>query len=200
MNKLRNIFTDFFGFFSSKRTKYQKIENEFIKPIDEDIEFNNEFSKDKLNYESMAKKTVITRVLEVETSDAIVEFPQNRTLLVEQLTDNPPAKAEVKKDLRTMEDVFNYYKPNVQMEFENPDGQTKKEILNFNEVRDFEMDGIMKNSAFLKDLANEKENYLKIEKQLRVNKVLRDAITDPNSKAALIKSLQALLKELQDAK
>jgi hypothetical protein len=148
----------------------------------------------------MAKKTVITRVLEVETSDAIIEFPQNRTLLVEQLTDEAPAKAEVVKGLRTMEDVFRHYKPNVKLEFEDPTGQSKKETLQFNELRDFEKDGLMKNSEFLKDLGSEKENYLKIEKQLRANKVLREAISDADSKASLISSLQALLKEIQEAK
>lgn len=158
------------------------------------VDYNNE------NLSSMAKKTVITRVLEVETSDAIVEFPQNRTLLVEQLTDEPPAKAEVVKGLRTMEDVFRHYKPNVKLEFEDPGGQSKKETIQFNELRDFEKDGLMKNSEFLKSLGNEKENYLKIEKQLRANKVLRDAISDPESKASLISSLQALLKELQETK
>lgn len=152
------------------------------------------------NFISMAKKTVITRVLEVETSDAIIEFPQNRTLLVEQLTDEPPAKAEIKKGLRTMEDVFNHYKPNVKLEFEDSNGQSRKETLAFNELRDFEMDGLIKNSQFLKDLGTEKENYFKIEKQLRANKVLREAISDPESKTSLILSLQALLKELQDVK
>lgn len=152
------------------------------------------------NFISMAKKTVITRVLEVETSDAIIEFPQNRTLLVEQLTDEPPAKAEVVKGLRTMEDVFRHYKPNVKLEFEDPNGQSKKETLHFNELSDFEKDGLMKNSEFLKDLGTEKENYLKIEKQLRANKVLREAISDAESKASLISSLQALLKELQENK
>ncbi|MHC1774095.1 MAG: hypothetical protein AB9834_01660 [Lentimicrobium sp.] len=166
------------------------------------VSFNQNTENNSINEKnkSMARKTVITRVLEVETSDAIIEFPQNRTLLVEQLTDEPPAKAEVVKGLRTMEDVFNKYKPVVKLEFEDPNGQTVKEAMAFNELRDFEMDGLIKNSQFLKDLKNKKEDYLKIEKQLRANKVLREAISDPESKADLIKSLQALLKELQDVK
>jgi hypothetical protein len=172
------------------------IKNEDSISLNKNIEnsFNNK------NNKSMARKTVITRVLEVETSDAIIEFPQNRTLLVEQLTDEPPAKAEVVKGLRTMEDVFNKYKPSVKLEFEDPNGQTTKETMTFNELRDFEMEGLIKNSQFLKELKNKKEDYIKIEKQLRANKVLREAISDPESKADLIKSLQALLKELQDVK
>ena len=161
---------------------------------------NNDHDIQHENATKMARKTVITRVLEVETSDAIIEFPQNRTLLVEQLTDEPPAKAEVVKGLRTMEDVFKKFQPAIKHEFEDPNGQTKKETLSFGELRDFEMDGLIKNSQFLKDLKNQKEDYLKIEKQLRANKVLREAISDAGSKADLIQSLQALLKELQNVK
>jgi hypothetical protein len=185
-----------------KRLKSSSEEKINIEKYNDFKENNINFNEDYLNENliSMAKKTVITRVLEVETSDAIIEFPQNRTLLVEQLTDEPPAKAEVVKGLRTMEDVFRHYKPNVKLEFEDPTGQSKKETLHFNELRDFEKDGLMKNSEFLKDMGTEKENYLKIEKQLRANKVLREAISDSDSKASLINSLQALLKELQDVK
>jgi hypothetical protein len=164
------------------------------KPI---VELNdNYFSKTN----SMAKKTVITRVLEVETSEAIVEFPQNRALVVEQLTDDPPAKAEIIKNLRTMEDVFVHFKPNVNVEFEDLQGQTKKENLSFNELRDFELEGMIKKSDFLKELGLLKDSYEKIEKQLRTNKVLRDAVSDSESRNALIQSMQALLKELKDSK
>lgn len=147
----------------------------------------------------MAKKTVITKVMDVETNESIIEFPQNRSLLIEQLTNDPPPKAEIIKGLRNMDDVFSHFKPSVKMDFEGMEGQTKKETLSFNEMRDFELDGLMKNSAFLKQLELLKDNYSKIEKQLRTNKVLREALSNPESREALIKSLQALLKELQDA-
>ena len=88
-----------------------------------------------LKTDFMPRKTVITKVHDVETSDAIIEFPQNRALIVEQLSYNPPAKAEIVKNVRTMEDVFNHFKPNVNLEFEDMMGQTKKETMSFNELR-----------------------------------------------------------------
>lgn len=192
------------------RSLLEKVDNDKEKrdqtPIQEekivDVEINNTDNSNNSNTIelSMAKKTVITKVMDVETSDSIVEFPQNRTLLMEQLTDEAPVKPEIVKGLRTMDDVFDHYKPNVKVEFEDPDGQSKKETLSFNSLRDFEKDGLIKNSEFLKELGQKKENYERIEKQMRANKVLRDAVSDSESKAAMIKSLQALLKELQDAK
>ncbi len=153
------------------------------------------------NIISMAKKTVITKVMDVETSDAIVEFPQNRTLLVEQFTDKAPSKAEIIKGLRNTADLFEHFKPGIKdMEFEGPEGESKREDLVFKNLRDFEKDGLMQNSEFLNDLGQKIENYKKIEKQLKTNKMLRDAITDTDSRQALIHSLQAILKELQDAK
>ncbi len=163
---------------------------------------NSNDSDDKTqNIISMAKKTVITKVMDVETSDAIVEFPQNRTLLVEQFTDKAPAKAEIVKGLRNTADLFEHFKPNIKdMEFESPDGESKREDLFFRSLRDFEKDGLMQNSEFLNDLGQKIANYNKVEKQLKTNKMLRNAIADPDSRQALINSLQAILKELQDAK
>ena len=67
----------------------------------------------------MAKKTVITEVQDVEVGEAILEFPQNRTLMVEQLTHDDPSRPEVVKGLKTVEDVFEQFKPNVDVEFQD---------------------------------------------------------------------------------
>lgn len=188
-----SIFRKLFGVFFSETIKKQ---NENINETENIGTYY--FINPDLTETSMAKKTVITRVLEVETNDAIVEFPQNRTLLAEQLTNDSPTRAEIVKGLRTLEDVFTHFKPDVKLEFEDPGGQTKKETLAFNELKDFEMEGLMKNSDFLKDMGKQKERFMQIDKQFRTNKVLRDAVSDEDSRKALINALQALLKELQD--
>ena len=38
------------------------------------------------------KKSVISKVLDAEVVDGIIEFPQNKTLYVEQFTDMAPVK------------------------------------------------------------------------------------------------------------
>ncbi len=196
-----NIFKQLFKTLAKQVSKHEDKDQQLEKTSENDETEKDDYESNKSTKISigMAKKTVITKVLDVETSDAIVEFPQNRTLIAEQLTDEAPVKPEIVKGLRTMDDIFNYYKPNVKVEFEDPDGQTKKETLHFDNLRDFEKEGLIKNSEFLKELGLNRESYMKIEKQLRTNKVLRDAISDPESRIALIKSLQALLKELKDA-
>ena len=40
----------------------------------------------------MAKKTVISKVLDAEAVDGIIEFPQNKTLYIDQFTDMAPVR------------------------------------------------------------------------------------------------------------
>lgn len=144
----------------------------------------------------MAKKTVITEVQDVEVMESVLEFPQNRALLTEQLTYEPPAKPEIVSDLKTMDDVFEHYKPKVEVEFQDSDGVPKKEELNFNNVGDFGVKGITEQSDFLKSLNVQKDQYKKIIKQLKSNSQLKQVLADVESKQSMLNAIHALLKEL----
>lgn len=144
----------------------------------------------------MAKKTVITQVQDVEVNESIIEFPQNKSLMVEKLTNDDATKPEIVHGLQSMDDVFNHYKPNVKVEFEDGEGASKKEELKFNNLGDFGTKGITAQSEFLKDLETQKETYLNIVKQLKGNAQLRKAISESESKEALLDAMKALLKEL----
>lgn len=148
----------------------------------------------------MAKKTVITQVQDVEVNESIIEFPQNRALITEQLTYNEPAKPEIARGLKTVDEVFEHYKPKVDVEFQNSEGGTKKEALSFNNLADFGVKGLTAQSEFLKELDMQKNEYQKIIKQLKTNKQLRQVISDIESKKALLNSILALLKELEATK
>ncbi len=135
-----------------------------------------------------------------DANEAIQQIPQNRTLLVEKLTENQPIKPEVVKGLKTVEDVFEHYKPEVGVDFEDEDGVGKKETLKFNNLGDFGAKGITRQSKFLKDLNTEKEQYVKIIKQLKTNKILKAALTDTDAKQALLESIRALISEIEEKK
>lgn len=135
-----------------------------------------------------------------EAAEALQEIPQNRTLLIEKLTHNQPVKAEMIKGLKKIDDVFDHYQPNVEMEFSNKDGVQSKETLNFTNLGDFGRNGIINQSDFLKDLDTEKEQYVKIVKQLKTNKILKAALTNPEAKEALLTSIQTLISELESNK
>lgn len=137
--------------------------------------------------------------VKLDASEAIAEIPQNKTLLIEKLTANAPVKPQVVTGLKTVEDVFSHYQPNISLEFEDAEGREKKEKLTFKHLGDFGLKGVTSQSEFLSDLTTEKEQYQKIMKALKTNKVLRAALEEPSSKKAVINAIKGLLNELEQS-
>ncbi|MEN8118030.1 MAG: hypothetical protein ABFS16_13685 [Bacteroidota bacterium] len=135
-----------------------------------------------------------------DASEAFADIPQNRTLLCEKLTGDAPIKPEVVGGLQTVDDVFEQYKPEVNVDFEDNEGSSKQETLSFKGLSDFGVKGITAQSEFLKDLTIEKEQYQKIVKQLKSNKLLRKTLENPDTKVDLLGVMYALIKELEEGK
>jgi hypothetical protein len=68
------------------------------------------------------------------------------------------------------------------------------ENLKFKNLGDFGTKGITAQSSFLTGLETEKDQYQKIVKQLKTNKILKAALEDPDAKKALHDTLQSLIK------
>lgn len=135
-----------------------------------------------------------------DANEAFADIPQNRTLMVEKLTNDPPVKPEMLTGLKTIEEVFDHFQPAVDIEFEDTDGVTKKENIKFSNLGDFGSKGITRQSKFLQDLHTEKDQYIKIAKQLKTNKILKAAIADPEAKQSVLDAIRALLTELEENK
>lgn len=138
--------------------------------------------------------------VKTDASEAFADIPQNRTLMAEKLTKDAPVKPEIVHGLQTVEQVFAHYKPNISVDFEDADGVTKKESLSFSNLGDFGVKGITEQSEFLKDSASQKEEYLKIIKQLKSNKILKSALADTEAKKALLDTIHAMIAELKSNK
>lgn len=134
-----------------------------------------------------------------DASEAMSEIAQNRTLMVEKLTDEAPFKPEIVKGLTSVDDVFNHYQPTVDVEFEDAEGVGKEETLSFNSLADFGVKGITAQSEFLKDLTGQKEQFLKIIKQLKSNKLLRKALENKETKESMLNVIYAMVREIEEA-
>lgn len=134
--------------------------------------------------------------VKMDASEAIADIPFNRTLLVEKLTAEDPINPEKVEKLETIEQVFEHFKPNMDVEFENEDGEDIVENFKFKTVADFLVKNLTTNSPFLKDLENQKDFYNKTIKQLRSNKILQRALQNADTKAAFVEALQGLISEL----
>jgi len=135
--------------------------------------------------------------LKIDASEGISNIPDNRSMIVEHLTSEEPIQPEAVFGLNTIESVFTHFKPNVDVEFEDEEGQAVKENLRFGSVADFSIKKMTQQSEFLNKLSQEKDFYEGLVKQLRSNKVLQKAMQDSETKSAFISALEYLRKELE---
>ena len=142
----------------------------------------------------MARKTVISKVLDVEAQDGIIEFPQNRALYADQFTDEAPQSDEDREGFKakSMKDVFEHYQPSKKdVALENEEGGAVFE--------DFEDDALIANSALMNGAKSKIDAYNSVIRQLEKNKGLRNALKDEAAKGNLKNALKALLAELEAA-
>ncbi|RAV29763.1 type VI secretion system contractile sheath small subunit [Sinomicrobium soli] len=133
-----------------------------------------------------------------EGEESIVDIPQNRTLIAQKLTPNTPVRPEAVSGLKNMDEVFEHFAPKMNVNFEDEQGMTVREELKFGNVSDFSVKGITEQSEFLTDLQTKKEQYGKMIKQLKTNKVLKLALQDPEAKQSIIETIEALVREIEE--
>lgn len=138
--------------------------------------------------------------VKVDANEAIAEIPSNRTLFVQKLTNEAPVAPEAVYDLKTIEEVFDKFKPKLNLEFTDSEGSETKEEMKFKNLGDFGPKAIKQNSEFLSKLDIEKDQYNKIARQLSSNRALKKALENPESREEMIKMLEASLQEIKKIK
>jgi hypothetical protein len=133
-----------------------------------------------------------------QSFEAIANISSNKTLLVQKLT-SKPAKLEPVKGLKTLDEVFNHFKPSIEVEFEDENGALRKEELKFNSLLDFKKEGIINQSDFLKKLQAQQDACNSIIRKLKTNKILKTALQNPEAKKSFLQALQAAINEIDQA-
>ena len=145
------------------------------------------------------KPGIATTILAPDpVGEGFVEISPNKTLFIQKLTNEDPISPEVVEGLQTVEQVFEKFKPNCDVELDKEDGSTIKENFRFAGLGDFDTKNLTNQSAYLKNLSLENDAYLKVIKQLGTNKSLKKVIENPETKAAFINALRALSLELEE--
>jgi len=132
----------------------------------------------------------------VDTSEAFGEISPNKTLFIQKLTDNEPLRPEKVEGLKTVEEVFEHYKPNINVALDKQDGSVVTENLKFNHLGDFGVKSLVQQSSYLRKLNIEREMYLNIIKQLKTNKTLKTTLDNEETRAAFVSALKNFVKEL----
>lgn len=135
----------------------------------------------------------------VDANESIADIPSNRTLLVQKLTDEAPISPETVYGLQTVEDVFEHFSPSVNVEMQDDNGEDVLETMRFKNLGDFNADKLKENSDFLSKLDVEKEQNIKIARQLSSNKALLKALANPETRQAILDLLQSSLDEVNNA-
>lgn len=134
-----------------------------------------------------------------DASEGIINIPYNRTLLAQKLTQQMAVNPETVTGLKTVESVFQHFKPAVDVEFESIEGMPVRESLQFRSVSDFRVKSMVAQSPFLRAQDAQYQEYTQIGRRLRGHRVLQTALGNADAKAAMISSMQTLLAELEAA-
>lgn len=155
-----------------------------------------------INHKAMARKTVISKVVEENAQDGVIEFPQNRTLYADQFTDAAPNSDEDREGFKakSMKDVFEHFQPTKEgITLSTEEGGTVYEDFQFKQIKDFEDEQLIAQSELLSEKKSKIDAYNSVIRQLEKNKTLRNALKSHTTHEDLKNALKALLAELEDA-
>ena len=130
----------------------------------------------------------------------LYDFPQNKTLYIDQFTVDGPLSDEDRKrhQCADMNDLFEKFKPFCNIELLNEEGEFVPERFAFNSIDDFDDERLIENSPFLEEKQHAIEIYQGIIHQLEKNKALRSTLDDNNTRLELEKFLDVLANELSN--
>ena len=131
--------------------------------------------------------------------EGILDFPQNRTLYVDQFSGNGPIldNAYDVFSARDMDTVFEKFHPEKEIELHNEDGEYVSEQFHFRSIDDFEDEQLIAQSELLSTEESKINTYNDIIRQIEKNKNLRSILSDESTRDAVKHTLAILLNELQ---
>lgn len=147
------------------------------------------------------KENFISMAPDEESGAKVSLIDQNKTLMIDQYTTNvEPGDPELVEDIQNINDAFEHFKPQVEVDFVDEEGGSVNETLHFSEIRDFEAQGgkgrLVENSQFLSGIKAKIDTNVKVRKSIEQNRKLRDILKDQSSRDELKEMLQAMLAEL----
>jgi predicted component of type VI protein secretion system len=129
--------------------------------------------------------------------EKVVEIPFNRVLFAGKFTDADPTKPELAREVRSLSQLFEHYKPVVNVPFRNAAGKTVSESFRFYSIDDFEMRAMESQSNYITALEMKRMQQQKMVRQLRSNKQLQQVINEPEQRQALLDQLLSMAKKMK---
>lgn len=151
------------------------------------------------------KENFISHAVDEESNAKVNPIDNNKTIIIDQYNnDVVNYNPELFENPKTLQDVFEHFKPKTEVDFTDEEGGTVSETLEFKSIKDFETDGgkgnLVNNSPFLSNLKMKVDVNAKIRKQIEQNVKLRSILKDSKAKEELIEMLESMLEELKNNK
>ena len=143
----------------------------------------------------------ISKVLDEQGEASMADLPPNRTLYVDQFTDEAPQYDEDRTPFaaKNMKDVFEHYQPSKRVELQDENDAVVSEEFSFTEIKDFEDEQLIAQSKLLSEEQAKINTYNTVARQLEKSKAIRTALRDDAVRGHLCDALRALLAELENA-
>lgn len=123
----------------------------------------------------------------------------NKTLYVAKLSNEYSPTPEAVPGMESVEDVMEQFKPEVGASLEDQDGSTSYETFQFRQMGDFSREGLVEQSPLMRDLNRKITDLRKMDMQFRSNKLLQNALANPEAKQVILDMIQQMLDEIEQA-
>lgn len=121
----------------------------------------------------------------------------NKTLYVAKLSDDYNPTPEAVPGLESVEDVMESFKPEIQVMLEDENGSLSPETFQFRQMGDFSREGMVEQSTLMRDLNRKVLDLKKMDMQFKSNKLLQNALLNPEAKQVILEMIQQMLDEIE---
>ncbi|WP_288427515.1 hypothetical protein [uncultured Spirosoma sp.] len=121
----------------------------------------------------------------------------NKTLYVAKLSDDYSPTPEAVSGLESVEDVLSRFKPEVSVDLKDQDESLYTETFQFRQMKDFTRKGLVEQSDLMRSLDSKITDLRRMDTQLRSNKLLQNALKNPQAKQIILEMIQQMLDEIE---
>lgn len=134
-------------------------------------------------------------IKEIDNSMSVEILDSNRTIIAAKLNDQAGDEPEL-VNCRSMPEVFATYRPRLETQVKNDQGETEDCNLDFKAIKDFSVDSVIAQCETLERQRNEKLMLAEFLKAVGANATLRKALDDPKQRTQLLNGFKTALNAL----
>jgi hypothetical protein len=140
-----------------------------------------------------------------DISPSLSPITQNKTMYIAKFTDELPMDPLIVDGLESVSDVFENFQPEKTVTiYAEPEpgqkaGMPHFETYTFRSLGDFSQQGLVDQSPVMQEQFTKVGDLAKISMHLRSNKMLQEALKQPESKRVILEMIQQMMDEIDQA-